>query len=272
MPRARVRCGAHPRAGEGRKAVRSRRALDALPVCEGSWARERGGTRRRDARLARDVLCATQGSAPAWPPLAGGGLPGPCPLPLPNVQRWRVGRPRRRDFSSARSGPGGVSFAIARASASARGPHGAGKSTLVGCRGARRPDTGAVWVGDWTPATARRSGLARRVGWCFQHADQQLFASPSAMTCLTSDRAARVGTGGGAAHRRCPRDLELTPMPATSVRLPAFRSSPRSRGAGPRARAAVLDEPTIGLDRHCARGHRALPTVRRGRVLVITHD
>ncbi len=57
------------------------------------------------------------------------------------------------------------------------GPNGAGKTTLTRLvAGLLRPRAGRVAVGDWDTAGKRPDEMARRVGYAFQHADQQLFA------------------------------------------------------------------------------------------------
>ncbi|MFI5279282.1 MAG: energy-coupling factor ABC transporter ATP-binding protein [Gemmatimonadales bacterium] len=57
------------------------------------------------------------------------------------------------------------------------GPNGAGKTTLTRMlMGLVRPRAGRVSVGDWDVATRRPDEMAARVGYAFQHADQQLFA------------------------------------------------------------------------------------------------
>ena len=57
------------------------------------------------------------------------------------------------------------------------GPNGAGKTTLTRLLVAlRRPSAGRVTVGDWDVSRRRPDEMARRVGYVFQHADQQLFA------------------------------------------------------------------------------------------------
>ena len=56
------------------------------------------------------------------------------------------------------------------------GHNGAGKTTLSRMlMGLVRPRAGRVTVGDWDVATKRPDEMASRVGYAFQHADQQLF-------------------------------------------------------------------------------------------------
>jgi energy-coupling factor transport system ATP-binding protein len=130
------------------------------------------------------------------------------------------------------------------------GPNGAGKTTLTRLLVAlRRPSAGRVTVGDWEVALRRPDEMARRVGYVFQHADQQLFARSIeedvafGPRCLGLRRP-RVGPvleelGLAAVARLHPYDV-----PAPTRKLVAL--------AGVLAmepRVLVLDEPTAGLDR-----------------------
>ena len=129
------------------------------------------------------------------------------------------------------------------------GPNGAGKTTLTRLLVAlRRPSAGRVTVGDWDVAGRRPDEMARRVGYAFQHADQQLFARSIeedvafGPRCLGRRRPA-VGAlleelGLGARARLHPYDV-----PAPTRKLVAL--------AGVLAMEPpllVLDEPTAGLD------------------------
>ena len=72
----------------------------------------------------------------------------------------------------------GVTVAIAAGESVALiGRNGAGKTTLTRLLVALlRPAAGRVAVGDWDVGGKRPDEMARRVGYVFQHADQQLFA------------------------------------------------------------------------------------------------
>jgi energy-coupling factor transporter ATP-binding protein EcfA2 len=72
----------------------------------------------------------------------------------------------------------GVTLAIeAGESVALLGPNGAGKTTLTRLLVALlRPAAGRVLVGGWDVADRRPYEMAQRVGYVFQHADQQLFA------------------------------------------------------------------------------------------------
>ena len=73
----------------------------------------------------------------------------------------------------------GVTLAIeAGESVALVGPNGAGKTTLTRLLVALlHPTAGRVLVGGWDVARKRPHEMAQRVGYVFQHADQQLFAS-----------------------------------------------------------------------------------------------
>lgn len=156
------------------------------------------------------------------------------------------------------------------------GPNGAGKTTLTRLLVAlRRPSEGRVTVGDWDVARRRPDEMAQRVGYAFQHADQQLFARTVAddvafgPRCL-GRRTTAVGPvldelGLGAVARVHPYDV-----PAPVRKLVAL--------AGVLAmepRVLVLDEPTAGLDG--AQRDRVIAALgRRARegvtVLAVSHD
>lgn len=171
----------------------------------------------------------------------------------------------------------GVSLDIAPGEAVALlGPNGAGKTTLTRLLiGLVRPAAGRVMVGDWDAAARRPDELARRVGYAFQHADQQLFArtvredvsfGPRLMGRSKDDITEALDEldllGVGEVH---PYDL-----PAPARKLVALAGVLAMRPA-----VLVLDEPTAGFDRK----HRALVAGALRRrvalgitVLVVSHD
>jgi energy-coupling factor transport system ATP-binding protein len=155
------------------------------------------------------------------------------------------------------------------------GPNGAGKTTLTRLLVAlRRPSAGRVTVGDWDVAHRRPDEMARRVGYVFQHADQQLFARSIEEDVAFGPRCLglrpRVGAvleelGLAAVARLHPYDV-----PAPTRKLVAL--------AGVLAmepRVLVLDEPTAGLDRP-QRDAVIAALRRRARegvtVLAVSHD
>ncbi len=156
------------------------------------------------------------------------------------------------------------------------GPNGAGKTTLTRLLVAlRRPSTGRVAVGDWEVAGKRPDEMARRVGYAFQHADQQLFA-----------RSVEDDVGFG------PRCLGRSAAPVEDVLGelglgPVSHLHPYDVPAPVRKLVAlagvlvmepcvlVLDEPTAGLD-HAQRARVVAALRRRAAggvtVLAVSHD
>lgn len=156
------------------------------------------------------------------------------------------------------------------------GPNGAGKTTLTRLLVAlRRPAAGRVTVGDWEVARKRPDEMARRVGYVFQHADQQLFARSVEDDVAFGPRclgrvSAPVGEvleelGLTAAARLHPYDL-----PAPARKLVALAGVLAMEPG-----VLVLDEPTAGLDR--GQRERVVAALRRRAaagvtVLVVSHD
>ena len=165
--------------------------------------------------------------------------------------------------------PAGTTLAIL-------GPNGAGKTTLTRLLiGLLRPRAGRVSVGDWDVAAKRPDELAARVGYVFQHADQQLFERTVRRDVAFGPR--RLGLGDGGVERAL-GELEL---------LGAAESHPYDLPAPARKLVAlagvlamepgvlVLDEPTAGLDR--AGRDRVIAALRRRSVegvtvVVVSHD
>ena len=156
------------------------------------------------------------------------------------------------------------------------GPNGAGKTTLTRLLvGLRRPRAGRVLVGDWDVAAKRPDEMARRVGYVFQHADQQLFARTVAADVAFGP--VRLGISRdvvgavleelrlGSVAERHPYDL-----PAPLRKLVALGGVLAMRPG-----VLVLDEPTAGLAA-AARALVAEALVRRladgVTVLAVSHD
>jgi energy-coupling factor transporter ATP-binding protein EcfA2 len=156
------------------------------------------------------------------------------------------------------------------------GPNGAGKTTLTRMlMGLVRPRAGAVRVGDWDVAERRPDEMAARVGYAFQHADQQLFART-----VRDDVAfgpGRLGNGDSgvedvlaelglsAVASRHPYDLPA-PVRKLVTLAGVFAMQPA---------VLVLDEPTAGFDGELrARVIAALESrVARGvTVIAVSHD
>jgi energy-coupling factor transport system ATP-binding protein len=129
------------------------------------------------------------------------------------------------------------------------GHNGAGKTTLTRMLvGLVRPTAGRVLVGDWDAARKRPDELARRIGYVFQHADQQLFARTVRADVAFGPE--RLGLGDGGVD---PVLAELGLAPYAS-RHPYDLPSPLRKLvtiAGVLAMQCpvlVLDEPTAGFD------------------------
>ncbi|HVM42138.1 MAG TPA: ABC transporter ATP-binding protein [Gemmatimonadales bacterium] len=156
------------------------------------------------------------------------------------------------------------------------GPNGAGKTTLTRLLVAlRRPTAGRVTVGDWDVATRRPDEMARRVGYVFQHADQQLFARTVADDVAFGPRCLGRGRAGVAAvldelGLGDAGDLHPYDVPAPARKLVALAGVLAMEPA-----VLILDEPTAGLDRVqrsrvvAALGRRAEAGVT---VLAVSHD
>ncbi|HEY2805939.1 MAG TPA: ABC transporter ATP-binding protein [Gemmatimonadales bacterium] len=156
------------------------------------------------------------------------------------------------------------------------GHNGAGKTTLTRMlMGLVRPKAGTVSVGDWLVAKRRPDQMAQRVGYAFQHADQQLFART-----VLADVSFGPQRLGRPVHRaievlaelgldgftgRHPYDLPA-PVRKLVTLAGVFAMEPA---------VLVLDEPTAGFDR----GLRALVIAALHRrisggvtVIAVSHD
>jgi energy-coupling factor transporter ATP-binding protein EcfA2 len=129
------------------------------------------------------------------------------------------------------------------------GHNGAGKTTLTRMlMGLVRPRAGAVSVGDWDVAIRRPDEMAARVGYAFQHADQQLFART-----VRNDVAfgpGRLGKGDSGVDDVL-AELELSAVASLHpYDLPApVRKLVTLAGVFAMQPAVlVLDEPTAGFD------------------------
>ncbi len=155
------------------------------------------------------------------------------------------------------------------------GRNGAGKTTLTRLLVALvRPDAGRVAVGDWDVARKRPDEMARRVGYAFQHADQQLFAATVWEDVAFGPRCLglHVPVAGVLEELALDRFAHVHPydVPAPVRKLVAL--------AGVLAmepRVLVLDEPTAGLD--AAQRDLVVSSLRRRRsegvtLLVVSHD
>jgi energy-coupling factor transport system ATP-binding protein len=156
------------------------------------------------------------------------------------------------------------------------GPNGAGKTTLTRLLvGLRRPRAGRVTVGDWEVAGRRPDEMARRVGYAFQHADQQLFARSVEHDVAFGPRC----LGRAAAPvREVLEELGLRPVSGLhpyDVPAPVRKLVALAGVLAMESCVLVLDEPTAGLDR--AQRELVVAALRRRAmggvtVLAVSHD
>jgi len=160
------------------------------------------------------------------------------------------------------------------------GENGAGKTTLARhLNGLLRPETGAVWVGDWDTRQRSVASLSHRVGYVFQNPDDQLFArsvrdevafGPRNLGRTREEaesdvRSALARCGLQDAADRHPYDLQASERKFVAVAATLAMRTP----------VVILDEPTTGLD---ADGVERLGALVEGlkkearTVLTITHD
>ena len=171
----------------------------------------------------------------------------------------------------------GVTLAVAAGeSVALAGPNGAGKTTLTRmAMGLVRPRAGRVSVGDWDVAAKRPDEMARRVGYVFQHADQQLFARSVREDVAFGPR--QLGRSGAEVpavleELALAEHAEVHPydVPAPVRKVVALAGVLAMQPA-----VLILDEPTAGLDREL-RG-RVIRALRRRietgiTVIAISHD
>ena len=156
------------------------------------------------------------------------------------------------------------------------GPNGAGKTTLTRLLiGLLRPQAGRVTVGDWDVAGKRPDEMASRVGYVFQHADQQLFERTVRRDVAFGPRC--LGRPGEGVERALDElgllasaDIHPYDLPAPARKLVALAGVLAMEPG-----VLVLDEPTAGLDR-AGRG-RVIAALRRRAaagvtVVVVSHD
>lgn len=215
----------------------------------------------------------SEAAVPAEPPVPSPGSEQPIPaLEVEGLWFWYAeGEPVLRGLDLAV--PQGQTLALV-------GANGSGKTTLVKhLNGLLRPRRGRVRVHG--EATDGRSigELARKVGFLFQHPEQQIF-SPT----VWREVAFGPGNLGLAAAELDGRvDAALARFGLTEVadRPPAVLSYGLRRKVTLASLAAmdppvvVLDEPTVGLDaRGRAETARWLRELRRGghTVVLVTHD
>lgn len=170
-----------------------------------------------------------------------------------------------------------VSLAIgAGESVALLGHNGAGKTTLTRMlMGLVRPRVGRVAVGDWDVAARRPHQMAARVGYAFQHADQQLFARSVAEDVAFGPGRLGIGT----AH--VPALLAELGLDTVAERHPYDLPAPLRKLVSlagvlaMRTGVLVLDEPTAGFDRELRGTVVAALRRRLGdgvTVIAVSHD
>ncbi len=160
------------------------------------------------------------------------------------------------------------------------GPNGAGKTTLTRLLVALlHPDAGTVSIGSETTDGKSPEDLADRVGYVFQHPDQQLFARTVLEEVAFGPRQRGVGAteahdlamdalvhlGMHTARESHPYDIPLAQRKLVTI----------AAAVAQRPRVLVLDEPAQGLDRETTDRVSALIREMAGEgvaVLAVSHD
>ena len=156
------------------------------------------------------------------------------------------------------------------------GPNGAGKTTLTRMiMGLVRPREGSVQVGDWDVARRRPDEMAARVGYAFQHADQQLFARSVRADVAFGPR--RLGRGAAAVDPVL-AELELAGVAERNpydLPVPLRKLVTLAAVLAMEPQVLVLDEPTAGFD--AALRARVIAALRRRHeagltIIAVSHD
>ncbi|MGI3780215.1 MAG: ABC transporter ATP-binding protein, partial [Janthinobacterium lividum] len=232
-------------------------------------------------------------TAGVWVP----GASDPTPLPVPAAET--VGR-RRRGLRWTRvevSGPDGRLLADgldgqvdAGQGLAVVGRSGAGKSTLLRVlAGLARPTSGQVELGTtdgWRPVVdvARSSGeLARHLGWASQHSEETFTARTVLAEVRATGEVLNAGDAGALTTSRARAELLIDALGLGHLR----EEDPYALSGGEQRRVVLaaalahdpdvllLDEPTVGQDRHTwAAVAGVLDAARRGGagVVATTHD
>ncbi|MDP3773224.1 MAG: ABC transporter ATP-binding protein [Gemmatimonadales bacterium] len=171
----------------------------------------------------------------------------------------------------------GVSLDVAAGeSVALLGANGAGKTTLTRLLvGLIRPSAGRVTVGDWDAGTKRPDEMARRVGYAFQHADQQLFARTVREDVAFGPLSLGLSKDGVAWAMDELDLLAVAEVHPYDLPAPARKLVTLAGVLAMRPGLLVLDEPTAGFDRK--RRELVIGALRRRlaegvTVLVVSHD
>lgn len=158
------------------------------------------------------------------------------------------------------------------------GRNGAGKSTLLRhLNGLLRPDTGEVRVSGTSIAGLPAGRVAALVGLLFQHPRDQLFERTvlrevgfGLRRLFGKEAGARAQAALAAVGLSADAETHPAELPASKQRLLALATVLAREPA-----VLVLDEPTVGLDRHGLEFlHRAVEdsAARGAAVVLVTHD
>jgi energy-coupling factor transporter ATP-binding protein EcfA2 len=160
------------------------------------------------------------------------------------------------------------------------GSNGSGKTTLVKhFNGLLRPSAGRVLIGGLDTRRASTSVLARRMGYCFQNPDHQLFCQTVAEEVAFGPR--NLGLDEATVQERVTSVLETVGLAGYRDEHPFFLGKgQRQRLAAAAALAVqpavmVVDEPTTGQDREMSQeiiGLLDRLNQAGHTVVVITHD
>lgn len=158
------------------------------------------------------------------------------------------------------------------------GPTGTGKSTLMeNLIGLKKPISGQIWIKDILVETATLATIRRRVGFCFQNPDYQLFM-PTIFEDITFGPL-NYGSSSEEAQKVARKLLEEFGLEGDANRSAYEISGGQKRLAALATVLAlepsilILDEPTNGLDPLWRRNlAQILPRLPVEAILIASHD